>query len=111
MGRQIEGLARFVAHTQWEDIPAPVQRHAKLVFLDTLGVILAGSERPEVRQLRERLAATAGSGATVLAGGPASSGSSASSSIDHRRSGSPRRTPRNAKENKAQALSATPPIW
>ena len=69
MGRQIEGLARFVAHTQWEDIPAPVQRHAKLVFLDTLGVILAGSERPEVRQLRERLAATAGSGATVLARG------------------------------------------
>ena len=69
MGREIEGLARFVAHTQWEDIPAPVQRHAKLVFLDTLGVILAGSERPEVRQLRERLAATAGSGATVLARG------------------------------------------
>jgi len=69
MGRQIEGLARFVAQTQWEDIPAPVQRHAKLVFLDTLGVILAGSERPEVRQLRERLAATAGSGATVLARG------------------------------------------
>ena len=69
MGRQIEGLARFVAETQWEDIPASVQRHAKLVALDTLGVILAGSERPEVQRLRERLAATAGSGATVLARG------------------------------------------
>lgn len=67
MGQQIESLARFVAQTQWEDIPKPVQRHAKLVFLDTLGVILAGSERPEVRQLRDRLAATAGTGATVLA--------------------------------------------
>jgi 2-methylcitrate dehydratase PrpD len=69
MGRQIEELARFAAQARWENIPAPVQRHAKLVFLDTLGVILAGSERPEVRQLRERLAATAGSGATVLARG------------------------------------------
>ena len=26
----------------WEDVPEPVQRHAKLVLLDTLGVILAG---------------------------------------------------------------------
>ncbi|OGA54053.1 MAG: hypothetical protein A3G24_00090 [Betaproteobacteria bacterium RIFCSPLOWO2_12_FULL_62_13] len=69
MGQQIEKLAQFVAQTRWEDIPEPVQRHAKLVFLDTLGVILAGSERPEVQQLRERLAATADSGATVFARG------------------------------------------
>lgn len=69
MGQEIEKLAQFVATTQWEDIPEAVQRHAKLVFLDTLGVILAGSERPEVQQLRERLAATAGAGATVLARG------------------------------------------
>ncbi len=60
MGREIEELARFVATTQWEDVPEPVQHHAKLVLLDTLGVILAGSQRPEVRQLRERLAGTAG---------------------------------------------------
>ena len=69
MGKEIERLAGFVARTQWEDVPKTVQRHAKLVLLDTLGVILAGSERPEVRQLRERLAATAGSGATVYARG------------------------------------------
>ena len=69
MGQQIEKLAQFVAGTQWEQIPTAVQRHAKLVLLDTLGVILAGAERPEVRQLRERLAATAGTGATVLARG------------------------------------------
>jgi 2-methylcitrate dehydratase PrpD len=69
MGRQIEGLAEFVATTRWEDVPAPVQRHAKLTLLDTLGVILAGAERPEVRVIRERLAATAGSGATVYARG------------------------------------------
>jgi 2-methylcitrate dehydratase PrpD len=60
MGREIEKLAEFVAQTRWEDVPEPVQRHTKLVLLDTLGVILAGAERPEVRQLRERLAGTAG---------------------------------------------------
>src|SRR5215472_15843597 len=69
MGRQIETLAEFVARTRWEDIPEPVQRHVKLVLLDTLGVILAGGERSEVRQLRDRLAATAGRGATVFARG------------------------------------------
>jgi 2-methylcitrate dehydratase PrpD len=69
MGLEIESLARFVARTQWEDVPAAVKRHAKLVLLDTLGVILAGSERPEVRELRERLTTAAGSGATVYARG------------------------------------------
>ncbi len=69
MGQQIEALAQFTATTQWEDIPSAVQQHAKLVFLDTLGVILAGSERPEVRQLRDRLAPTAGNGATLLSHG------------------------------------------
>src|SRR5271156_2590326 len=69
MGLQIEALAQFVAQTRWEDIPGPVQRHAKLVLLDTLGVILAGAERPEVRELRDDLAGTAGTGATVYARG------------------------------------------
>jgi len=69
MGQKIEELARFVAETRLENVPEAVRRHAKLVLLDTLGVILAGSVRPEVRQLRERLSATAGSGATVLADG------------------------------------------
>ena len=69
MGQQIEKLAQFAAETQWEDIPEPVQRHAKLVVLDTLGVMLAGAEQPEVRQLRAGLGATAGTGATILARG------------------------------------------
>jgi 2-methylcitrate dehydratase PrpD len=46
-----------------------VQQHAKLVVLDTLGVILAGTERPEVRALRDRLGGAAGSGATVYGRG------------------------------------------
>ena len=69
MGQQIEQLAQFVAQTRLEQIPQEVQQHARLVILDTLGVILAGAERPEVAQLRDRLKATAGSGATVFARG------------------------------------------
>ena len=44
MGKNIEKLAEFVAQTRWEDVPEPVRQHTKLVFLDTLGVILAGAE-------------------------------------------------------------------
>jgi MmgE/PrpD N-terminal domain len=66
---EIERLAQFVALTQWQDVPESVQHHTKLVLLDTLGVMLAGSERPEVRALTARLAGSASIGATVLARG------------------------------------------
>jgi 2-methylcitrate dehydratase PrpD len=69
VGEQIEKLVRFVTDTSWDDIPETVRRHAKLVLLDTVGVILAGSEQPEVQQLRNRLLAPGGQGATVLARG------------------------------------------
>ena len=69
MGQQIETLARFAAETQLEDIPVPVREHAKRVLLDTLGVILGGSARPEVMALRIRLAANNSAGATVYAPG------------------------------------------
>jgi 2-methylcitrate dehydratase PrpD len=73
MAQEIETLASFVADTQLENIPAAVRDHAKIVLLDTLGVILAGHERPEVVGLRERLAPSSGSGATIYAKGcPAS---------------------------------------
>ena len=69
MAEQIEKLAQFVAETQWEDIPRAVQSHARLVLLDTFGVILAGAEQPEVRRLQEGLKASAGTGATVFTRG------------------------------------------
>ena len=69
MAQQIERLARFVAETTLEQVPKEVQRHAKLVVLDTIGVILAGASRPEVQGLRERLNSTAGIGATIFAPG------------------------------------------
>jgi len=64
---QIEQLARFVAETRPADISEALREHAKITLLDTLGVILAGSERPEVAALRGRLGG--GSGATVYARG------------------------------------------
>src|SRR5258708_14611092 len=69
MAQQIEKLAHFVAETTLEQVPAEVQSYAKLVVLDTIGVILAGAQRPEVQELRARLSATAGTGATVFAPG------------------------------------------
>jgi 2-methylcitrate dehydratase PrpD len=69
MGKAIEELAHFVSRTPWELIPATVREHSKLVLLDTLGVILAGSVQPEVTGVRTRLTETGGRGATVYAPG------------------------------------------
>jgi 2-methylcitrate dehydratase PrpD len=69
MSEAIEALAGMAAETHWDDIPAGVQRLARLVLLDTIGVILGGSEQPEVARLRAGLSSGAGSGATVLARG------------------------------------------
>lgn len=69
MSTEIDALGRFVAETRWADIPDGVQAHAKLVFLDTLGVMLAGSVQPEVQAIRETLCASGGAGATVYAPG------------------------------------------
>jgi 2-methylcitrate dehydratase PrpD len=67
VGQQIEQLAEFVASASWDDVPDHVRHQTKLVLLDTFGVILAGSDRPEMRQLSDRLAG--GTGATVFAAG------------------------------------------
>ena len=69
MGEAIEQLAHFIADTPWDAIPEAVRHHAKLVFLDTVGVMLAGSVQPEVAGARARLTATGGHGSTILAPG------------------------------------------
>ena len=63
MGEAIERLAHFIADAPWETIPKSVREYAKLVLLDTLGVILAGSIQPEVAAARARLTTTGGHGA------------------------------------------------
>ena len=69
MGEAIEQLAHFIAGTPWDAIPEAVRDHAKLVFLDTVGVMLAGSVQPEVAGARARLTSTGGHGATIYAAG------------------------------------------
>ncbi len=69
MGQEIETLAAFAAATDWDKVPSTVQARAKLALLDTVGVVLAGSVRPEVQALRAGLAGTGGAGATLLAAG------------------------------------------
>lgn len=69
MSATIDALAERVVETRWEDVPAPIQRNVRLVLLDTLGVILGGSEQAEVGRLRQGFAAFPGTGATVLARG------------------------------------------
>jgi 2-methylcitrate dehydratase PrpD len=71
MGSEVETLAQFAAQAKWEDVPEAVQRHAKLVMLDTIGVMLAGAHRPDVRKLQAALAASGeqASGSTVLSPG------------------------------------------
>src|SRR5262249_37483191 len=76
MGQAIEALATFAPGPPWEGgpkgseaVPKGIQAHAKLVLLDTLGVILAGSMQPEVAAARMRLVAVGGRGATAYAPG------------------------------------------
>jgi 2-methylcitrate dehydratase PrpD len=67
---EIDRLASFVAETRWQDVPQNVQHHTKLVVLDTLGVTLAGSERPEVRALAASLATGRGASTVLSRGWP-----------------------------------------
>src|SRR2546429_4964057 len=69
MGKAIDELAHFAPGPPWEAIPEALREHAKLVLLDTVGVILAGSVQPEVAGARARLTASGGRGATVYAPG------------------------------------------
>jgi 2-methylcitrate dehydratase PrpD len=57
MSRIVDALAAQASRTRWGDLPTEVQHHARLVLLDTVGVMLAGSLQPEVVQLRRALLA------------------------------------------------------
>jgi 2-methylcitrate dehydratase PrpD len=61
-------LARFVAETSEETIPAAVRDRAALVLADSVGAILAGSQEPEVRRLQAGAERAVGP-ATVLGEG------------------------------------------
>src|SRR5919108_1012802 len=53
MNGATEALAQFVVGTRIEDIPAVVIQNAKLMILDTFGVILAGTRNPGCKLLAQ----------------------------------------------------------
>jgi 2-methylcitrate dehydratase PrpD len=53
MNGATEALAQFVVGTRLEDIPAVVLQNAKLMILDTFGVILAGTRDPGCKLLAQ----------------------------------------------------------
>lgn len=61
-------LAGFVSSVEYEDIPAPVRDHAKLLILDSLGCALFGSTLPWSRLLVETLRTSEGKGPTPVWG-------------------------------------------
>jgi 2-methylcitrate dehydratase PrpD len=64
----LAALARFVAETPEDRIPAETRAHARLVVADTLGAILGGSAEAEMARLLGTAERAAGA-ATVLAAG------------------------------------------
>ena len=68
MSDYLDQLARFVAETRFEALPASTIAAARLVLLDTLGAIVAGSALPENARLAALAAARAGRGTATLVG-------------------------------------------
>ena len=58
-------ISDFVAGTRYSDLPEDVRRHAKYVWMDTVGVIMAGSLEPQNLALAGRLGSGPGP-ATIL---------------------------------------------
>jgi 2-methylcitrate dehydratase PrpD len=51
-----DAVSAFAAPTRLDDIPAPVQRFGRLLFVDTLGALLGGLRYPPVQRLGHALA-------------------------------------------------------
>ena len=64
----LDRLAAFVAATRLETLPAPTLAAAKLVLLDTLGAIVAGSAEAENVELARLAAARTAQGTATLIG-------------------------------------------
>lgn len=73
----VDVLSAFVAGIRYEDLPSPVALHARYVWLDTLGVILAGSAEGYVTQLASQVARDDGSARIIGGGCPHADASSA----------------------------------
>ena len=59
-------LARFLAKTEFADLPAAAVDRARRVLADSLAAIAAGSAEPEVRALTEKMAPSAPGAASLI---------------------------------------------
>ena len=64
----LDQLAGFAAKTRFDTLPAAAVAAARLVLLDTLGAILAGSALPENARLAELASARSPQGKATLLG-------------------------------------------
>ena len=69
MSKNLLNLCRFFAELVPENIPPHVLDHAKMVLLDTLGVILAGSKAEEVGEIAQNLSINPRKGSRVTCPG------------------------------------------
>ena len=53
-----QGLARFIAHTNYDDLPGEVVKAAKNAMLDYIGVAMAGSQEPSGRIISQMVQET-----------------------------------------------------
>ena len=65
----LEQWSRFATDFRPADLPAEAMDRAKLVLLDSIGVIASGMQEPELRALLPRLAATQSGSLPVIGGG------------------------------------------
>ena len=68
----LDVLANFVADTGYSDIPEQVRKHAKHVWMDTVGVIMSGSLEPENAAFAQKLSDDRGQSTILRQGFPRS---------------------------------------
>ena len=67
MGRLSDHAIDFTLTTQWETLPANVQHQAKRCLLDTLGALIAGTQTPVAKIMRQTaMAQFSGDEATIV---------------------------------------------
>ncbi|MED5336631.1 MAG: MmgE/PrpD family protein, partial [Pseudomonadota bacterium] len=59
-------LSRFLAETEFADLPAAAVDRARRVLADSLAAIAAGSAEPEVRALTEKMTPSAPGAASLI---------------------------------------------
>src|SRR5215472_15809775 len=64
----LDRLSRFVRDTTYSTLPSPIAAAARVVVLDTLGAMLAGSRLPENARLAQLVAERSGARTATLIG-------------------------------------------